>query len=210
MFSNCILYNISIAEIDIVITINNALCSHITLKLYRAKICVRFLDPFSPPLILHTFTAESSLMLCPIQKRHCSYFWQSWLKRILGDTGPFPGSFMLWRNRNIADVRGSGPGRVTVSGPWTNTKHKQIIRNNINKWTYNLTQILQCFRWSCFSMADMNHQHEPIKLTGIGFTIAARSTRPSLSKGSGMVIWIPPGLLHSKMKQRKLKLGDAI
>lgn len=46
-----------------------------------------------------------------------SYFWQSWLKSILGLTGPFPDSFMLCRKRNMAEVRGSGLGRVTVNAP---------------------------------------------------------------------------------------------
>lgn len=50
--------------------------------------------------------------------KRAPYFWQSWLKRILGLSGPFPGSFMLWRKRNMAEVRGSGLGSVTVSGLW--------------------------------------------------------------------------------------------
>lgn len=45
-----------------------------------------------------------------------SYFWQSWLKRTLGERGPFPASLMLWRNRNIAEVREPGLERFTTKG----------------------------------------------------------------------------------------------
>lgn len=62
-----------------------------------------------------------------------SYFWQSWLKRSLGLSGPLPGSFMFRRKRNIAAVKGSGLGSVTVSGLWNikNTKLKLLLITNI-------------------------------------------------------------------------------
>lgn len=52
------------------------------------------------------------------------YFWQSWLNRTLGLIGPLPGSFMLWRKRNMAAVRGSGLGSITVSGLWNGKRPK--------------------------------------------------------------------------------------
>lgn len=65
--------------------------------------------------------------------KKASYFWQSWLKSSLGLSGPLPGSFMFRRKRNMAAVKGSGLGSVTVSGLWNikNTKLKLLLITNI-------------------------------------------------------------------------------
>lgn len=45
-----------------------------------------------------------------------TYFWQSWLNNTLGERGPLPASLMLWRNKNIAEVKGPGLERFTTKG----------------------------------------------------------------------------------------------
>lgn len=84
-----------------------------------------------------------------------SYFWQSWLKRILGLSGPFPGSFMFWRKRNMAAVRGSGLGSVIVSGLWNMKKMKYDI---LKAWSYNLSLIV------CSSSLNMNTGANPFPI----------------------------------------------